>query len=400
MDWATRYPLSFSIDPGRPISSYFPLASTSSSSSSRPPSNTVTQGQPPPSHSPRRATSPKVLADTVQVDHLSRSAPSKRPSSSPDQVRDDKATDPRKRPRVRPDVDAVGAATTLGSAQDHTEPRRDLGGDGDGRASRSSTAPDPELALPDEFSPGALKPKLSGLHFSYYAPYLRNEPIAPAWSSIFCETFIAFAMSASPPHLWSGRPDRLRVDDDSPSILREIRSCAPNQDVFRRRAPLNRSRAAERAGPDLMAKLVAMLDVMRWIWDDDSLSLAHVAGMILTAPLAVFMIIRTLAATQRYSILRRIAEGDLTRYLSRHTSPSPREHAALVLLRWFQRADAPPERRYRFFIDRRGRPRRGAGREAGWEAWLAPPGPGGAQRSERELDEWERDVVRREGWPS
>ena len=87
------------------------------------------------------------------------------------------------------------------------------------------------------------------------------------------------------------------------------------------------------------------------------------------------------------------------RYLSRHRSPSFRERAALVLLSWFARADAPLVRKYRFFVDRRGLPRRGRAGEGMWEAWLAPPGPGGIERSERELDEWEMDVVRREGWP-
>lgn len=33
-----------------------------------------------------------------------------------------------------------------------------------------------------------------------------------------------------------------------------------------------------------------MRDVMRWIWDDDTLGVEHAAGMILTAPLPVFMI--------------------------------------------------------------------------------------------------------------
>ena len=256
---ATPYPFSLSIDPYRPISSYFPLASTSHSHSP-PPANERQQRQPP--------TSPEPFVDARHVDQASRSASYKRPSSSPHRARHDEPAAPGKRPRMRPALEPVGSAFEGGSSASH----------------------DPELALPDEFSPGALKPKLSGLRFDYYKPYLLDEPVAPAWSSTFCEAFIAFAMSVAPPPLWSGRPERLRVDDDSPGILRDIRSREPDAEAFRRRAPLNRSRAAERAAPDLMAKLVAMLDVMRWIWDDDSLELEHVAGMILTAPLAVFMI--------------------------------------------------------------------------------------------------------------
>ncbi|TNY23075.1 hypothetical protein DMC30DRAFT_414540 [Rhodotorula diobovata] len=103
---------------------------------------------------------------------------------------------------------------------------------------------------------------------------------------------------------------------------------------------------------------------MRWIWDDDTLGVEHAAGMILTAPLPVFMIIRTLASTQRYTTVRRICEADLTHYLSHLHTPTVRERDALTLLQWFQEDGAPPER----------------------SSWT------------RELDEWEREVVRSEGW--
>jgi len=102
---------------------------------------------------------------------------------------------------------------------------------------------------------------------------------------------------------------------------------------------------------------------------------------------------------QRFTNVRRIAEDELTDFLGRERSPTPRERAALVLLLWFQRRGAPPSRRYRFFVERSGRVRRGPRGEDGWEWWFSPAGPGGLERSERELDEWEMDVVRREGWP-
>lgn len=111
-------------------------------------------------------------------------------------------------------------------------------------------------------------------------------------------------------------------------------------------------------------------------------------------------LVRTLASTQRYTIVRRIAEEDLFRYL-RHRSPSlysPRERAALTLLEWLVDPRAPDlVRRYRFLLDREGRVRRGArSGEGPWEWWLQA-GEGEARTAEV-LDDWEREVIRTEGW--
>ena len=96
------------------------------------------------------------------------------------------------------------------------------------------------------------------------------------------------------------------------------------------------------------------------------------------------------------SIVRRICEEDLTRYLSHASALTARERGALMLLRWFAEAGAPAERRYRFFVDREGRARRGLREEAGYEWWFA--GGEEARRSMCELDEWEEETRKSEGW--
>ncbi|GAA5889249.1 hypothetical protein JCM8208_007815 [Rhodotorula glutinis] len=419
------YPLSFFADPGRTIDSYFPLASTSSSTP--PPTNRVQHAQAQPQGI---AASREALRDAASIDSSAHSAPSERRSSSPVRLRDDQSVDPRKRPRVRPVHGPVGSviegqavpasdevvvmsreAVTGNAAERAVEsssrrpstasaPEQQVEQRSLSSRRRSLSTSSPEFALPETFSSSALKPPLAGLRFPYYMPYLRDEPAEPKWSSSYCATFIQFACSVAHPPRWSSRPERLVAEKDAPAIVQEIRTYQPYKDLIRRCAPLCTSRAADSTTHEWHTKFLAMRDVMRWIWEDESLELEHVAGMILTAPISIHMIIRTFASMQRFTNVRRIAEEDLAEYLSRHPSPSPRERAALVLLRWFQRRDAPRDRRYRFFIERNGRLRRGTRGHDGWEWWFAPTGPGGLERREGELDEWERDVVRREGWPS
>jgi len=307
---ATPYPFCLSIDPYRPISSYFPLASTSHSHSP-PPANERQQRQPP--------TSPEPFVDARHVDQASRSASYKRPSSSPHPARHDEPAAPGKRPRMRPALEPAGSAfeegAALASSEHVIQSREVVNGDGDGRAADSSTRPpapaaheqqveqrtptrrrrsstthDAELALPDWFSPSALRPPLAGLRFNYYRPYLLDEPVEPAWSSIYCSTFIEFACSVAYPPRWSSRPQRLVAERDAPAVVQEIRACEPNKARIRERAPLCVSRAVETVTPEWRVKMLAMMDVMRWIWDDKSLSLEHVAGMILTAPISIHMI--------------------------------------------------------------------------------------------------------------
>ncbi|GAA6048372.1 hypothetical protein JCM3770_000973 [Rhodotorula araucariae] len=261
-------------------------------------------------------------------------------------------------------------------------------------ADATTAMDDRDYSLPDRFSHCALHPPLSGLRFDYYRPYLHNQPISPAWSSLYCETFIRFALSIAPPQLWSNKPGRLFVVDEAPRIVHEIRSYEPNRELFRRNAPLHRSKAGHFVSSDVLTKLVAMRDVMRWIWEYDGIDVDEVAGMVLTAPLAVHMIIRTLASSGRYTNVRRICEEELMRYLLHASAPTARERDARTLVRWLAAAGADPVRRYRFLIDRAGRARTGPRGEPGWEWWFAD----GGNRSAQELDVWEEEVRRKEGW--
>ncbi|BGP41742.1 hypothetical protein JCM10449v2_005733 [Rhodotorula kratochvilovae] len=417
--WAHAYPFSFAIDPDRSVDSYFPLASASTASSKE-----LEHAD----RAPRTAQAERELDQAQRVEHAASAA--KQAVSTTQRAADGRMAsawtddeegttqDPRKRRRTstaqgataavppappRPPIStaqspvptAVSAPTPPTASAAVRRPGPVLSGDLKAPAAGPTAtkapavpvarviAPSPppavpaavasgdrDYSLPDTFSHSALHPPLSGLRFDYYKPYLVNQPISPAWSSLYCETT---------------KPDRLLAVDDPPPIVREIRSYEPNKELFRRKAPLHRSTAGNFVSSDVQAKLLAMRDVMRWIWDDDTLDVEEVARMILTAPLA------------RYTIVRRICEEDLTRYLSHASALTARERDARTLLRWLAEAGAPVERRYRFFVDREGRARRGSRGEAGWEWWFA--GGEEARRSMRELDEWEEETRKREGWP-
>ncbi|GAA6002560.1 uncharacterized protein JCM10292_007726 [Rhodotorula paludigena] len=405
--WTHAYPFSLQLDPARSIESYFPRLAQSDKGRLADPASQATTDPRKRRRLSKDAGTASAAAAAVPTPDSSLSCPARAASTvqsvptsaTNEQQRSASIAVKRPGPILASHPPAVPPASAPNSAANASAVPRPSPS---ALPAHDGKDDDDEYRLPSVLSRNALHPPLAGLKFDYYRPYLLARPISPAWSSLYCETFIHFCCSVSDPHTWSTRPQRLLAVDNPPDIVQHLRSLEPNRAVFRARAPLHKSDAHRSVGDaDGMAgRLLAMKDVMRWIWDDDSIGLDEVAGMILTAPLAVHMIIRTLASTQRYTIVRRIAEEDLFRYL-RHRSPSlytPRERAALTLLEWLVDPRAPDlVRRYRFLLDREGRVRRGArSGESPWEWWLQA-GEGEARTAEV-LDDWEREVIRTEGW--
>lgn len=95
------------------------------------------------------------------------------------------------------------------------------------RVPSASDERDDELL--DTLSHNALHPSVAGLAFDCYRPYLLEQPISLAWSSVFCEAFIRFAMSIAPPDLWSSRPERLLAQAEPPHIVRAIGRREPDK---------------------------------------------------------------------------------------------------------------------------------------------------------------------------
>ncbi|BGP26102.1 hypothetical protein JCM10295v2_005045 [Rhodotorula toruloides] len=131
---------------------------------------------------------------------------------------------------------------------------------------------------------------------------------------------------------------------------------------------------------------------MRRIWDNDEIGLPEVAGMVQTAHLPVYLLIRTYASNSCYTRMRNLAFIDLHAYLRTLRSPFPVESAALTLLSWLDEPSSRSDRlkrMYRFFCGRNGE-RKGT---RGWEDWIEG-GEKGRRRKREDLERWEREKGR------
>ncbi|GAA6054206.1 hypothetical protein NBRC10513_006390 [Rhodotorula toruloides] len=244
--------------------------------------------------------------------------------------------------------------------------------------------------LPEVLSHSAIFPPVAGLVFKHYQPYLVDEPVEADFSALLSDEFVRFACAVAPPEKWSAKPDRLQNSEMAlPGLGRFIGMCQPNKAAIVAAAPLHRSRAYRSITSDLLPKFEAMTAVMRWIWENDEIGLPEVAGMVQTAPLPVYILIRTYAANSRYTCIRNLAFTDLHAYLRSIRSRSFVDSAALILLAWLDEPSsrsARLKRMYQFFCGRNGE-RKGA---RGWEDWLEGAKKGKRRRRE-DLDRWERE---------
>ncbi|BGO93245.1 hypothetical protein NBRC10512_000102 [Rhodotorula toruloides] len=244
--------------------------------------------------------------------------------------------------------------------------------------------------LPDVLSRSAVFPPVAGLFFNHYQPYLVDEPVEADFSSLLSDEFVRFACAVAPPEKWSAKPDRLQDNELAvPGLGRFIGMWQPNKAAIVAAAPLHRSRAYRSITSDLLPKFEAMTVVMQWIWENEEIGLPEVAGMVQTAPLPVYILIRTYASNSRYTRIRNLAFTDLHTYLRNLRSRSFVDSAALDLLTWLDEPSsrsARLERMWRFFCGRDGQ-RKSA---RGWEEWLEGAKKG-KRRKREDLERWERE---------
>lgn len=251
--WVNAYLLSFSIEPGRSVESYFPPAPNSSKTRADADGRQALQP------TQRYATQHDAAQSVDQAAREPHNSPLKHARPAHDGP--EQASDARKRTRTsvaQKPVEFIRKSTpTLARvAEGMTVPQVHAAHERAEPAGRLSPAPsraavgppvqqverasppqrrvpsasdERDDELPDTLSHNALHPSVAGLAFDCYRPYLLEQPISPAWLSVFCEAFIRFAMSIAPPDLWSSRPERLLAQAEPPHIVRAIGRREPDK---------------------------------------------------------------------------------------------------------------------------------------------------------------------------
>ncbi|BGP49893.1 hypothetical protein JCM10450v2_005798 [Rhodotorula kratochvilovae] len=243
------------------------------------------------------------------------------------------------------------------------------------------------------FEHAQLFPDLKPLQFCDYEPYLLHQPVEHQWSSPFYHRIIEFLLFCEPMKNWMSSSAELKVGAH-PTALR-ITSLAPDKRTIQARFTPRRSDGYAALDEPMRKKFRAMLDVMRWLWDNPALDIDHVADIVRRAPLALHVLVREYASVPRCSELVQHREHALRAYLARLPCPTPHQRAALLLLHWLAQP-AFPNRHFLFFCLSSGEPRLGAGGEAPWMWWFGRAMCAQGARM-NELDDWERERLKEEG---
>ncbi|GJN92743.1 hypothetical protein Rhopal_005781-T1 [Rhodotorula paludigena] len=245
-----------------------------------------------------------------------------------------------------------------------------------GAAARSSSAAAVVAALPrsasilPESTPRTLtdfSPPADHLGLAHFAELLLDRPTEPTWSNPLYDSLLSFFTACADPAYWTSRPDDLIPKTKQFHLSAYLTSHQPNKSEIQ---------AAYRPGPEsgfdtlsskLQAKVSAMSDVMRWLWEDSSLTVSHVCGLVRHAPLSIFFLVREYSSVVRLSELVQHAERELRLYLFSLPllSRTAHESAAEMLLNWLN-MPAEPDRHYLFFC----RPDGALRSERPWDWWF------------------------------
>ena len=276
-----------------------------------------------------------------------------------------------------------------------------------------------------------LTPNLHGLMYYHYVPFLHeNTPIEPMWSASLYRLVVKLLVSIAPPHKWSPDPAALVDGGSKHWVSLKVTSRQPNKAAIRTAVgPLGRTEGFSALPPGSRARFGSMVDVMRWLWDDEALGEPEAAWMVLSAPRAIHILsasrssspssspslllvapaaqltrlhlsaspaVRELGGVVRFAQLVQYHEHDLMAHLRRLAAPTAHERAALTLLDWLN-TSATPDRHYLFLSGPKGHLR---GEETGtvpWKWWFARADSGRSTAVEV-LDDWERDTLSMEKW--
>ncbi|GAA5912255.1 hypothetical protein JCM6882_005208 [Rhodosporidiobolus microsporus] len=208
----------------------------------------------------------------------------------------------------------------------------------------------------------------------------------------------------SPPQRWRGKPDAVYAPRDLFPIMLRLQSTQPDKDAIRLAVgKLGQSFGFKGLPEHLHLRIRALRDTMRWIWDDgdDRIRLEHAAWLVAEASrdrriLPIYILLREHSSTLRFSDAVDVSQRELLTYLTStpRSNLSSRERRALTLLEWLS---ADPRRWHTFFSFPDRSLRSGAGGEESWEWWLKEPREG-EYRDKRTLDDWEREMMRKEDW--
>lgn len=168
-----------------------------------------------------------------------------------------------------------------------------------GTASHSSPGPAtlsrparsaPTLVEPTSRTLTDLSPPADCLGRAHFAKLLLDRPTEPTWSNPLYDSLLGFFAVCADPGCWTSRPGDLLPEEKALHLSTHLTSHQPNKSEIQ---------AAYRPGPEsgfdslsskLQAELSAMSDVMRWVWEDSSLTVSHVCGLVRHAPLAIFLL--------------------------------------------------------------------------------------------------------------
>ncbi|GAA5889251.1 hypothetical protein JCM8208_007816 [Rhodotorula glutinis] len=312
------------------------------------------------------------------------------------------AEPPRRRSSPSPPAEARPSQSSRRNPSPRTERRgadRDRADDDRARSStgRRAPAPPPARTLRDS----DLSPSIGSLKQRDFKPLVLDRPVEPTWSLALFRLILKLLISIASPELWA--PNAAALAAGTPHVepgWLESSVLALQPDKHEVRAACGgspgRSFGFASLSGTVYERYLAMVDVVRWLFDDRSLGESGTAYVMLHAPREVRLLISHFADVVLFSELVQRHERALVAYLTRLPAPSPRQRASLTLLEWLN-TTAHPDRHYLFLSEPDGRLR---GEKTGvepWRWWVARA-EGARSTAVEVLDEWERDTLAMEQW--
>ncbi|KPV72382.1 uncharacterized protein RHOBADRAFT_46833 [Rhodotorula graminis WP1] len=270
---------------------------------------------------------------------------------------------------------------------------------------RALSTQGPRWASSAPLSQDQIDPMWNDCTFADFAPFLHDEHVEPAFFHGFYEDQIELLRACAPVADWHPDPARLGARMTRlPPLAAQVGARQPSRRAIRAAVGPLRSAPGYNELDDKARRVWKWLaKVVGWVWvGGGSATPDEVSYVARTAPKPVMLIFRRLAHVLALRELVDRAYEQLKAHLDRRRrafTATAREAAALVLVEWLLRtgpASPQVDRRALFFGRADGRVRRDDEGERPWVRWLMRADRGD-RCSEHRLDDWERDVLEREG---
>ncbi|GAA5838753.1 hypothetical protein JCM9279_003850 [Rhodotorula babjevae] len=270
----------------------------------------------------------------------------------------------------------------------------------------ASSAHTPQRTWNDPISHDQIGPRWNDYTVRDFAPFLHDEHVEPALFDRFYEEQIELLRACASVAEWYPDPSCLGARMTRlPRLVDQVGARQPRRSAIRAAVGPLRSATGYNELDDKTRRLWKWLGkVVAWVWllGGGSATVDEVSYVVRTAPQPVMLIFRHLAHVLALRELIDHAYELLRAHLERRRrafTATAREAAALVLLEWLARTgpfSPKVSRRALFFSRADGHVRRDDEGERPWTRWLARADRG-ERCSEHRLDDWERDVLVREG---